>query len=468
MGSRNIFRTGILNIVFLLGFLLLMYLAGGRVLLSSGENLKFILLVLLVLVPSLISMLFYYLQDLVRPEPVGTVIYAFFAGMGAAALGVIPLWQLVFRIPEWIYATPALFVLGGFLVLAPIVSIILYAVLRYGFLSLPQFDEPVDGMVYGAAAGVGAAFAVSIHHLINRPDCTLFVIAYVATTHILIYSAVGALIGYRLARSKFCNRNIDLNALGALILGIGLLGVYHLVNEIIFMAGFANAFWLSFFLTLLYSLSVLSYGALMMRRLASRKAESGLFKCPKFDALTTVFIIILLASGQFISLKGQAGRIYQNSEYGFSFRYPHTFFHHPFGSPEGTVSILARRFQIVFTKQGGSDLPVSLSVFTAPLKDGEGMPELMQFVEAGETESMNVENRKVSGENATRITYSYILESEDIREPFPRLIQAYVDLFPRGNYFVVFVYRASAEYFSQGQDMYAKLLRSVRWKNEKQ
>lgn len=463
MGSRNIFKTGIVNIIFLLGFLLLMYWAGGSVLLPAGGNLKFVLLVFLVFVPSLISMLFYYLQDKERPEPVGTVTYAFFAGMAAAALGVIPLWHLVFQVQEWIYSATGLFVLGAFLVLAPVVSILLYIVLRYGFLPLPEFDEPVDGMVYGAVAGVGMAFAVSFHHLINRPDCTLFVIAYVSTTHILIYSAVGALIGYILARSKFCSRNVDRNGLYALILGIVLLGVYHVVNEIIFVSGFGAAFWLSFFLTLLYALSGLSYGAFMMRRLASRKAEPGLFRCPKFDILSAIFILVLLAAGQIVSLQGQAGRLYRNSEYGFSFRCPHTFSQLPFGSPDRPDRLLSGRLRKLFSRQGGAGLPVSVSVLAAPVKEAEGIPELMQFVEVMETESMTVEYGQVSGEKSTRIVYSYLQDSQGIQEPFPQLIQVYADLVPRDSYLVIFVYRASAEYFFQGKDLYEKLLRSVRW-----
>jgi len=420
-----------------------MFLVGRRVFLPGGEGLKFILLGLLVLVPSLVAMLFYTLQDRLEPEPVSHVVYAFLAGVAAAALGAIPLWHSVFRIREWLYASSSLFIAGAFLVLAPVASLLIYAVLRYGFFPLREFDEPVDGMVYGAVIGVGMAFTVSFHHLVSRPDCTLFVITHVAATHILVYSAVGALI--------------------ALLLGTLLLGVYHMINDFIFVSGFEGAFWLSFALTLTYALLVLLYSALMMRRLASQGGEQGLYSCPRFDYLTALFAVALLLSAGVVAGQGLKGTKYLSRDPAVSFYYPYALSQLSFGAPVGPGRLLVGRMKTLFSREGGSDLPVYVALLMYVPPSGEGLPELMQFVETMETESMTVEDTRIGGKKAKRLSYSFVQDAEEADDPFPRLIQVYTDLVPLEGRFLIFVYRASAEHFSWGLPLYEQMLRSVRW-----
>jgi RsiW-degrading membrane proteinase PrsW (M82 family) len=456
-------RTGFFNILFLLGFLLLMFLVGGRVLLPGGEGLKLILLGCLVLVPGLVSTLFYYLQDRGEPEPVSYVVYAFLAGMAAAGLGAIPLWHSVFRIREWIYASSSLFVAGAFLVLAPVASLLLYAVLRYGFFPLREFDEPVDGMVYGAVTGVGMAFTLSFHHLVSRPDCTLFVIAHVSTTHILVYSAVGALIGYVMGRAKFCRRPVDRNALLAVLLGTTLLGIYHMVNDFIFVSGFEGAFWLSFALTLVYALSVLVYGAFMMRRLASRGAEQGLYSCPKFDYLTALFAAALILSAGVVAGQGLKGNRYLNQDPAVSFYYPHSLSQLPFGALSGPGRLLVSRMETLFAREGSFDVPIYVALLMYVPPPGEGPPGLMRLVETMETESMTVEDTRIGGKKATRLSYSFVQDAKDADDVFPRFIQVYADIVPAEGRFLIFVYRASAAHFARGLPLYEKMLRSVRW-----
>ena len=58
--------------------------------------------------------------------------------------------------------------------------------IRLGFYPSSEFDEPVDGMVYGAFAGSGFAALTSLAYLIGRVDFTVFGIGYTASTQILM------------------------------------------------------------------------------------------------------------------------------------------------------------------------------------------------------------------------------------------------------------------------------------------
>ena len=123
----------------------------------------------------------------------------------------------VFRIQDWIYVSSRSFFSGDFFSGCSFgggQACIL--VVRYVFYPLKEFDEPVDGMVYGAVTGVGLAFVITFHHLVTRPDCTLFVIASVATAYTLIYSAVGSLMGYLLGKVKFGRKQLETYALFSL------------------------------------------------------------------------------------------------------------------------------------------------------------------------------------------------------------------------------------------------------------
>jgi len=253
MKVKRTLRTGLLNSFFQIAFLVAMYAVGRFSPLGGGPTSRLLILAIIVLVPSTIWALFFYYQDRYAPEPLRDIIASFIAGMAAASLGVIPLFMVLFRIPEWIYASIPLFVLGSFFIKASMACILLYIVLRYGFLPLKEFDEPVDGMVYGAITGTGFAFVYTLHSLAGHPSFTLYVIAFTATVNVLIYSSVGSFMGFLIGRAKFQRTNIVVASLSAMSLGILLLGIYHLISELFFVSGISHAFWFCFISVFIYS-----------------------------------------------------------------------------------------------------------------------------------------------------------------------------------------------------------------------
>ena len=466
MQTRRILKTGFLNIFFLLGFLLLMFLVGNRVLISGEGGIKLILLVLMVFVPSAVCVLFYYLQDRKEPEPVEYIIYAFLAGMAAASLGVIPLWVLFLRIQDWIYASSSLFMRGTILVVSPLAAVALYAVVRYVFYPLKEFDEPVDGMVYGAVAGVGLAYVITFQHLVTRPDCTLFVIASVATSHILIYSAVGSLIGYLLGKVKFDRKRLDVYGLYAILMGILLLSLFHIVNNIIFLEAFAGAFFLSFILGLGYALLVLLYGTLQMRRLTQTSRHVEVTVCPGLDRWPSLLIGVILAVAFLVSSQGLQGKRFEILEHGFHFYYPHNFSAFPFDEVSASRFVPAEPVQTLFSSRGPAELPVSFSVGVHPQKNSPENFDIVQYVEATATKSLKTRRITIAGRRATRIAYSYLVSAPTTPLDFPQLIQVYSDVILREGSALVLTYKAGAGYFELGLPIYEKILKSLRWDSE--
>jgi RsiW-degrading membrane proteinase PrsW (M82 family) len=105
MKAKRTLRTGLLNSFFQVAFLAAMYVVGRTAHLGGGPTSRFLILAALVFVPCIIWALFFYFQDRYAPEPLPNIVASFIAGMAAASLGVIPLFTVLFRIPEWIYAS---------------------------------------------------------------------------------------------------------------------------------------------------------------------------------------------------------------------------------------------------------------------------------------------------------------------------------------------------------------------------
>ncbi len=86
-----------------------------------------------------------YRKDCYDPEPLRLVVRVFLLG----ALAVIPAAVIEFPFPPGIITSAFV---------APVVEEVLkFSVVFYCVYRLPEFDEPVDGIVYAAATGLGFA-----------------------------------------------------------------------------------------------------------------------------------------------------------------------------------------------------------------------------------------------------------------------------------------------------------------------
>jgi len=145
--------------------------------------------------------------------------------MGAASVFALPIERDLFRINDWLYESALSLILGSIVVRGTFVSFLIYLVVRYGFYASDEFDEPVDGMVYGAFAGSGFAAITSLTALTSHPDFTVFVIAYTAATNVLVYASVGSIVGYLVGRTKFSTAYAQGSHLLAVVVGPLLTGL---------------------------------------------------------------------------------------------------------------------------------------------------------------------------------------------------------------------------------------------------
>ncbi|MEO1070286.1 MAG: PrsW family glutamic-type intramembrane protease, partial [Cyanobacteria bacterium J06638_6] len=98
-------------------------------------------IVALALAPLAFVLWFFYTRDRLNPEPRGLVLRVFLLGL----LAFIP----VFLVRQWIPSPPWLMAV---LIVPVLAELAKFWVVRAGVYNHPEFDEPVDGIIFAAAA----------------------------------------------------------------------------------------------------------------------------------------------------------------------------------------------------------------------------------------------------------------------------------------------------------------------------
>jgi RsiW-degrading membrane proteinase PrsW (M82 family) len=201
----------------------------------SGFGLGLVSL-LLALIPAAIWLAIFYSQDRKEPEPKQYVLgVAVLGGLLAATIGQ-PLINGYFKADEWIGTEVLTEIIGSILIVGFITSFLIYASVRFSIFYSSEFDQRLDGVVYGAAAGIGYAAMINIITVVENGGLELGagVVSIVVTQ--MVHGALGALIGYFLGRDKFDPKRVWWMALGITIAAI-LRGLYSWLSGEITQAG---------------------------------------------------------------------------------------------------------------------------------------------------------------------------------------------------------------------------------------
>jgi RsiW-degrading membrane proteinase PrsW (M82 family) len=260
----HFWHSGWVLVVALVGFILLVVgvdrfaqpAIEGGLLLAAG--------ILLALVPALIWLLFFYLLDRLEPEPKRYVIGVFFLGaLLAAAIG-IPLVNDLFRVSEWLYEGALVQLLGGILVVGFAQEFLKYAAVRYTVYGSREFDERMDGVIYGTAAGLGYATMLNFQYVLSHAgvDLSVGVIRIVITA--LAQASFSGIVGYFLAQDKFEGKPVWWMPLG-LALAAVLNGTFVFVRDLASVRGLQFNPWNGLILAAVVALVVLGVLFWLMR-----------------------------------------------------------------------------------------------------------------------------------------------------------------------------------------------------------
>jgi len=186
--------------------------------------------VVLALVPAVIWLGFFYRRDRLEPEPKGMVLQVFALGaLVAAAIG-IPVLDGLFAVDSWLTRSTLSHILGAILVVGFTQEFLKYAAVRFSVFSSGEFDEPVDGIVYATAAGLGYAALLNVNFVIESGGVDLAVGVIRITVTSLAHASFAGVVGYFLGQEKFTKRPAWWTASGV-ALAAALNGVFFFLRS---------------------------------------------------------------------------------------------------------------------------------------------------------------------------------------------------------------------------------------------
>jgi len=158
------------------------------------------ILILAVLPPILIAY-YVYQKDKYDKEPKSLIIKSFLFG----CLGIIPAIFLEL-FAEGMFTNLFLYVFIG---IALVEEGVKYFFLKKYLFNKPEFNEPMDGIVYAVMISLGFATVENIFYVFNHPGQEMQVAIMRMFTAIPLHAACGVILGYFVGLAKFSdNKNI--------------------------------------------------------------------------------------------------------------------------------------------------------------------------------------------------------------------------------------------------------------------
>ena len=231
--------------------------------------------------PSILWLGYFRSQDSQSAEPMSLLLVMYVAG--ALIAGPVASFAVDVALPPDSAATPVFARFGGerlvtaFLVVAVAQELCKYAVVRYTVYSLPDLGDPVDGLVYMTAVGLGFATFRSHRYLSELDGEALLSVAagrVVVTTlaHACFAAVLGLAIGWAKFRSRTPGRR-SLVLLAGLAGAVLLNGQFALVEAAISVPGLSFAPWRSVAFAFGFAAAVLIAFSFVLRRVVRAVAR---------------------------------------------------------------------------------------------------------------------------------------------------------------------------------------------------
>ncbi len=195
-------------------------------------------LIALGLLPSLIWLVFYFREDC-HPEPKHLIARAFLMGIIISPIAILLQYGFV-RLTLNFYSeavaskSPSFFLWSAF-----VEEFIKFYAIKLTIINNPEFDEPIDAMIYMVAAGLGFAAIENILVTFQTfPDGTSAVVSLLTLRFIgatLLHALSSALLGYFLAMAWFFQGHHK----KLLVIGMLMATMFHFTFNMI-IASFEN------------------------------------------------------------------------------------------------------------------------------------------------------------------------------------------------------------------------------------
>jgi len=266
IGSSGLWRATFSLLVLLISAGLVLALSAPALTTAGalGEKARFTLGLLLAIVPSVLWMALFYSQDRLEPEPHSYVINVFILGMLLGSGLQQPLLRDIFQVQRWMDGGSYTTIIAAMLLTGILTAALTYWAVRFTVMPTNEFDEQIDGIIYGTAAALGLGVAANLTYLIENGTISLGVGTLQIIVTSLAYATFGAVVGYFLGLIKPGGYTSWLAPLGIIIAGL-LHGLYEWLATQLGQGGISYNPWPSLMTTALFAVIVFSIVFFLMQ-----------------------------------------------------------------------------------------------------------------------------------------------------------------------------------------------------------
>jgi RsiW-degrading membrane proteinase PrsW (M82 family) len=203
----GMWRSSVLQIVAMAVFCIIVALIGDQ-LQDLDQTSLIVIGLFLAIVPTALWMIYFYQQDRLEPEPKTKIAGVFLLALMLTDVVGLRLIDDIFRVRDWSGMNWYTSLLASILIVGFTFEAIKYYSIRWVVYATDEFDERMDGIVYGTIAGLGVATLLNLHHIIDNQGVQLAPgVVHVVTTA-LAQASFGGINGYFMAQAKFEHKPI--------------------------------------------------------------------------------------------------------------------------------------------------------------------------------------------------------------------------------------------------------------------
>jgi RsiW-degrading membrane proteinase PrsW (M82 family) len=204
LGERpHLWRAALAAFVGLLAFILIF----NFLLPDLGANLNegglITLGLIFSVVPALLWLVVFYRLDEREPEPKLIVLAVYVVGLVLAAALFPAIVNGLFQADRWLYTSWWGQFFGEVLLNGALTMGIVYFSVRIVVYATPEFDERLDGIIYGMAAALGVATVVNFLYVLRHGGVDLDIGAIRMVINAMGYGAFGGVFGYFIGQARF-------------------------------------------------------------------------------------------------------------------------------------------------------------------------------------------------------------------------------------------------------------------------
>lgn len=219
----------------------------------------------LAIVPSALWLWYFYRQDQLEPEPKTKIAAVFLLALVLTDFIGLRLIHEGFQIRDWSGVNRTTSLLASILIVGFTYEAIKYFAIRIAVYATDEFDERMDGIVYGSIAGLGVATLLNLYHIIDNQGVALGPGVVYTVTTALAQASFGGLMGYFMAEAKFEHKPLWWMPLGVAIAAISD-GLFTWIIDEVSSAGLTVEPWRSLAMGITVAIAAFAVLIVLMQR----------------------------------------------------------------------------------------------------------------------------------------------------------------------------------------------------------